>query len=91
MNRHPILDIVAAQVLSVLQYLSSKYKAEIFYGSIVKLARYGLLELKLILYSQNYPKDGKIHFYLPHCYIFLNLHRLLLFGSLHLYSDLGGL
>ena len=55
MNRHPILDIVAAQVLRVLQYLSSKYKAEIFYGSIVKLARYGLLELKLIIFSQNYP------------------------------------
>ena len=46
MNRHAILDIVVAQVLRVLQYLSSKYKAEIFYGSIVKLARYGLLELK---------------------------------------------
>ena len=59
MNRHPILDIVATQVLRVLQYLSSKYKAEIFYGSIAKLARYGLLELKLILFSQNYPRDGK--------------------------------
>ena len=59
MNRHPILDIVAAQVLRVLQYLSSKYKAEIFYGSVVKLARYGLLELKLILFSQNYTRDGE--------------------------------
>ena len=57
MNRHPILDIVATQVLRVLQYLPSKYKAEIFYGSIVKLDRYGFLELKLILLSQNYPTD----------------------------------
>ena len=55
MNRHPVLDVVAAQVLGVLQYLPSKYKAEIFYGSIVELARYGFLELKLILLSQNYP------------------------------------
>ena len=57
MNRHPVLDVVAAQGLCVLQYLPSEYKAEIFYGSIVKLAGYGLLELKLILFSQNYPTD----------------------------------
>ena len=91
MNRHPILDIVAAQVLCVLQYLSSEYKAEIFNRSIVKLARYGLLELKLSSLVKIILQTGKIQVYLPDGYIFLNLHRLFLFGSLHLYSDLGGL
>ena len=48
MNRHPILDVVTAQVLRVLQDLSGKYKAEIFNRSIVKLERYCLFELKII-------------------------------------------
>ena len=34
---------------------------------------------------------GKIQTYLSHCNILLDLHRLLLFRSLHLHSDLGGL
>ena len=48
MNGHPVFNVVAAQILRVLQDLPGKYKAEIFNWSIVKLQRYRLFELKII-------------------------------------------
>ena len=91
MNCHPVFNVVAAQVFRVLQDLPGKDKAEIFNWSIVKLERYRLFELKrkdlLTICLQHLEMLG----YLPHCHIFLNLHRLLLLRGLHLNCDLGGL